>query len=158
MLLPRASGAPPLPALRSLAWAVFLGVAVDLGGTLVALGYFFTYVVLGAVVSAIASGGASPPAPSFESPAVLAAGLVVGSFFSFLGGYLAACLRPDRAVLAGVLMGLSTCLVAFGPSVLFSGTLHAPPAELVAYALAFIAAVLGSALVRRRHPILLGSA
>ena len=158
MIHPLASSESPLPAQRSLAWAVFLGVAVDLGGTLVALVYFFTYVVLGAVVSAVAFGGATPPVPSFESPAVLAAGLVVGSFFSFLGGYLAACLRPDRAVLAGVLMGLSTCLLAFGPSVLLSGTLLAPPAELVAYALAFLAAVLGSALVRRRHPILHGSA
>jgi hypothetical protein len=158
MLHPLASGESPLPPQRSLAWAVFLGVAVDLGGTLVFLGYFFTYVVLGAIVSAVASGGATPPAPSFESPAVLAAGFAVGTFFSFLGGYLAACLRPDRAVLAGVLMGLSTCLVAFGPSVFFSGTFHTPPAELVAYALAFLAAVLGSALVRRRHPILHGSA
>ena len=153
-----ASSRSPLPAPRSLASAVALGVAVDLGGTLVALVYFFAYVVLAAVVSAVASGGAMAPAPSFESPAFLAAGLVLGSFFSLLGGYVSACLRPDRAVLAGALMGVFTCLSAFAPSVLFTGKLLAPPAELAAYALALLAAILGAVLVRRPRPMLHSSA
>ena len=154
----RASRPSKLPVLRSLASAVVLGVTVDLGGSLIALAYLFAYGVVGAIVSAVASGGTTPPAPSLESAAFLAAGLAIGSAFSLLGGYVAARLRPDRAVIAGILTGAFTCLVAFVPSVLLGGPVLAPALELLAYALAFLAAILGSALVRRRPPIPHGSA
>jgi hypothetical protein len=108
---PDATLADPAPASGSAFKAIGLGLAVDIVGTLVA------GLVLGAIYGVIVtlSGGGQEELDSAAQvqvgSGIFYAGVVVGSFFSVLGGYVCARIAGQREYQRGAVLALISVLL-----------------------------------------------
>jgi hypothetical protein len=124
--------------------AVAAGLAVDIGGSLVA----YSYLSIFGTFFALASGGrdlllaSHAPTPPWIRISVF----VIGTAFSLLGGYVAGKLHAPSPLRAGVAEGVAGCIIAI-PFYLLPGAAEQGAAwNVLALAAALLGATVGGAL------------
>lgn len=132
--------------------AVAAGLAVDVGGSVVADSYI---TALGALVALVSGGPEALVSSSSGSLAPLPIRIsefVIGTAFSLLGGYVAGALHVASPLRAGIGVGVATSIVALPFCLLPVGAAQGVAWNVLALAAAFVAATVGGAIAYLTAP------
>ena len=131
---------------RRMIKAVAVGLAVDVGGSLVAGSYITSFGALAAVVSGGPEALLATSNHSLAPLSIRISEFVVGTAFSLLGGYVAGKLHVASPLRAGAGVGIATCIVALPFCLLPETAAQGAAWNALALAAAFVAATVGGAL------------